>query len=271
MKPKVYLVKKSADFVIPDMRLVDFMVLNFDLVIDPAEADYVLVFGGDGTMIRHGIRKFWQITNYLGRELIFTGMNYGHVGFLLNDPPSIGILKEIIEEKVKTHHPRLLEATLYDKSGEIIGKANAVNDFWFERSTKETAKIRVTVEGKVYRERLVCDGMIVASPIGSTAYNLAAKGPALPLEAELMVLTGICPSPYSNWGNAILPPNTVVILEALETDFAPVRFLMDGDEIHQVAKAVISLSQQTVTIAFAESQDFRQRVLRLQIREPIKE
>jgi NAD+ kinase len=245
------------------------MALNFELVKNPSQAEYVFVFGGDGRMIKT-VRTYWDAETSNGGSLKFFGLNYGHVGFLLNEP-DIGVFEELLAGKIVPVEARLLHAFLYDKGGSLVSEEYALNDFYFERATKETAKIRVAVNGTIYRERLVCDGMIVASPVGSTAYNAAAKGPILPISANTMVLTGICPSIFANWHNAILPEDAKVILEAVETKESPIRFLAEGAEVPDVVRVEIELSLETVTLVFAKSQDFNKKNLRLQLREAIKE
>lgn len=267
---KIFLVmREGLDLGPPFLPLMRFIHEKFELMDRPEKAEFLLVLGGDGTMIK-AVREFREPTLSGNNWPKFFGINFGHVGFLLNDP-DVQTLEELVNGKVNLIRARLLHARLYGKNGKLLSTEYALNDFYFERASKETARIRVTVNGTVYRSRLICDGMIVASPVGSTAYNAAARGPILPIDNNAMVLTSICPALFGNWHNAILPQGTKVVLEALETERNPVRFLSEGVEVPDVIRAEIGLSEEFMTLAFAQSQDFRQKVLRLQLRESLKE
>ena len=268
MKPKIFWVKRE-DLPMSRIWFMDYLAKKFELVEDPQKAEFIIVLGGDGTMIK-AVREFWEPTLAGDDWPKFFGINFGHVGFLLNDP-NVQSLEELANGKVNLIRARLLHAHLYGKNGKLLSTEYALNDFYFERASKETAKVRVTVNDTVYRNRLICDGMIVASPVGSTAYNAAARGSILPIDNNAMVLTSICPALFGNWHNAILPQGTKVVLEALETERNPVRFLAEGVEVPNVVRAEIGLSEKFATLAFAQSQDFRQKVLRLQLRESLKE
>jgi NAD+ kinase len=269
MKKIFLILREGLDLGPSFVPFMKFIHENFELTDNSEDADYHMVLGGDGTMIK-AVRQFWEPILSDNDWPKFFGINFGHVGFLLNDP-EVEVLKELAEDKIHLIHARLLHARLFGKNGDLVSTEYALNDFYFERSSKETAKIRVTVNGVVYRQRLICDGMIVASPVGSTAYNAAARGPILPIEANTMVLTGICPAIYANWHNAILPPDATVVLEVLETDRNPVRFLAEGVEVPNIIRAEIKLSEERAVLVFAQSQDFGRKNLRLQLREPIKE
>ena len=220
------------------------------------EAKAILVFGGDGTMLR-AIRKFWK------RGLPFAGLNFGHVGFLTNESTE-QVLSEIISGQQKTVSVRLLQADLYGKEWEKLGQEIAFNEFYVEKTELlQTAKIRVTVDLRVRFDPLICNGILVSTSAGSTAYNASASGEILPIEAEEMVLTGIAPARLHRWRSSILPKDTQVLLEAVDAEERPVTFVSDNKILLGVAKARIYYSNFSVKLSFAVSQDFREKILNL--------
>lgn len=228
---------------------------KLNIVTDPKKANIVVVLGGDGTMLN-------AINQYYKLKIPFVGFNFGHLGFLLNEAKT-GVLEEILAQKSDTVESNLLEAKLFSHSKKLA-TVLAFNDFYFERQTPQTARIEISVNGTIRFEKLVCDGVIVATPAGSTAYNASAGGKILPADSKQMVLTGICPALFHNWRSAQLARNSSVTLTALDTEHRPVVFMADGREITGVTKAEIKYSLQKVRILFASSQDFREKFLRLQ-------
>jgi len=196
-------------------------------------------------------------------QIPFSGLNYGHIGFLMNRP-DVENLEEILRNEAAVISVNILQAGLYGKTGEYIGKEYAFNDFYFERSTHQTVNIRISVNGKIRFDPLIGDGVIVCTSAGSTAYNASAGGVIMPIGTNSMVLTGICPAVFHYWRTSLLAAESNVILEPIETDKRPVRFVADGLVRTGVAKAKISYSERYVKIAFVGSQDFREKVLNLQ-------
>ena len=256
----VFLITK--DGIRPDDTLIGWINERFKVVEkqNVPDTEGILVVGGDGTML-HAVQE------HSGWGKPFFGLNRGTVGFLMSDPTEEA-LDQIAQGEVEVIRPKLLQAVLYGQNGESLGMLTPFNDFYVERTGEETAKIRVTIDGKVRFDPLISDGIIVCAPAGSTAYNAAAGGQVLPLDSRTMVLTGICPMMFHHWRSSILSESTVVILEALETDKRPVRFLADGVKTPvstKVAKAVVRMSGAEVQIGFAASQNFREKVLNLQL------
>jgi len=249
---KAYLIKGLPDSEIAP-EISEYIEKKFKIVRDPASAKFLIVFGGDGTMLKN-IRLYREL------NLPFFGLNYGHVGFLLN-APTTATLDDLLHNRLTVISSQMLQAVLYDKNGEKIGTEFAFNDFYFERSTLATAKIRVSVNSKVRFDPLICDGAIVASAAGSTAYNAAAGGIILPIGDNSMVLTGICPAVFHRWRSIQLDAESKIILEAMDFNKRPVRFLVDKMEIENVVKAEIGYSDKTVRLLFANSQDFREKRL----------
>lgn len=222
-----------------------------------ADAD-ILVIGGDGTMLH-------TVQNHARSDRPFFGLNRGHIGFLMNEPTE-NVLDEIMQGRVEIIRLRLLQADLFDQSGEGLGMRTPFNDLYVERSSVATAKIRITIDGEVHFDPLISDGVIVCTPAGSTAYTAAAGGQVIPLDSRAMVLTGICPMMFHHWRSSILSESTVITLEALQTNERPVRFLADGIETPvSTTKAVVRMSSDEVQLGFAASQHFRRKVVNLQL------
>jgi NAD+ kinase len=246
---------------IPDQDpIVRFIRKRFTVIDDPFGCEMVLVLGGDGSMLK-------AIRTYQECGTIFTGLNYGHIGFLMNTA-CIETLQEILQNQLSVISVNILQADLYDARGKILGKEYAFNDFYFERSTQHTAKIRIWVNGKIRFDPLMGDGVIICTSAGSTAYNASAGGVIMPIGTNSMVLTGISPAVFHYWRTALLAAGSRVTLEPVETDKRPVRFLGDGLVKPGVARAEISYSDRIVRIAFARSGDFREKVLNLQFNTP---
>jgi NAD+ kinase len=248
---KVYLVTKEERF------LKELSFDEFQLVNHPEEAKGIFVLGGDGTMLS-------TVGKYHSYRVPFFGFNFGHVGFLMNEH-SKKVLAEIAEGNFHLIEQRLLEGEVFDSKGKLITKLIAFNDFRFERASLKIIRIRVSVNDKIRFDPLSADGALVCTPAGSTAYNASAGGEILPLEAQALVLTGISPSIYHHWRSSILPFEAKILLEVLDVEERPVRLIADGGEIKDGIKIRIQYSDLKVHIGFAQSQDFREKVLRLQL------
>jgi NAD+ kinase len=228
----------------------------FTLADGPESAELLLVLGGDGAMLR-AIRRY-------GRHRIpFAGLNYGHVGFLMNKA-ALDTLREFSQRNFVVISVVLLQAQLFDAAGRLMGNEYAFNDFYFERATSQAAQIRVTVNGKTRFNPLVGDGVILCSSAGSTAYNAAAGGVILPIGTNGMVLTGICPAVFHHWRSSLLASEAVVVFESMQTDKRPARFIADGVAKPNVVRAEMRYSHRKVQVAFAGSQDYREKVMNLQ-------
>lgn len=228
-----------------------------DLIVEDIDkASCILVFGGDGTMLR-AIRKFWK------NGLPFAGFNFGHVGFLVNEPKE-QVLEEIVSGSQQIISVKLLSAQLYDNQWKKLGEETAFNEFYVEKTQLlQTAKIKVTVDGRVRFDPLICNGVLVCTQAGSTAYNASAGGEILPIEAQAMVLTGIDPAMFHRWKSSILPRNAKVLLEVVDAEKRPAMFVSDNKLLPGVAKADICYSDFEVRLVFAKSQDFREKSLML--------
>lgn len=251
---KVYLVTKKG--LARNTPLLQKIRERCAIVRNPKAAEAIFVLGGDGTM-------FHAIRTYRTHDLPFFGFNFGHVGFLMNDPSDI-ILTEIIEGRTQFIDAHMLKADLFDVNDEKIKSELAFNDFYFERTSTQTANIRIKIDGEIYFDPLICDGVIVSTAAGSTAYNASARGEIIPIGTNSMILTGICPMRFYKWHSAQLSYDAHVSLEAIDIKKRPVRFLADGVHIRKVVRAQISYSTEFVQMGFAISQNFREKVMGLQ-------
>ncbi len=164
-------------------------------------------------------------------------MNRGTVGFLMNDWRLDRLPERIASAKAIRVAPLEMEATTV--SGETFTHA-AINEVSLLRETRQTAKIEISVNGRVVLPELACDGVLVATPAGSTAYNLSAHGPILPLQAKMLALTPISPFRPRRWSGAILPDDTAVCFRVLEADNRPVSAVADQFEVRDVCTVEVS-------------------------------
>ncbi|MDA4843886.1 NAD kinase [Hoeflea poritis] len=196
---------------------------------DPEQADVVVALGGDGFMLQ-------TLHDTMDSGKLIYGMNQGSVGFLLNEYREDG-LRERIQAAVE-HHIHPLEMTATDSDGNSI-HAYAINEVSLLRQSYQAAKLRVLVDDRVRLEELICDGLMVATPAGSTAYNLSAHGPILPLEAPLLALTPVSPFRPRRWRGALLPNRVTVEIDVLESGKRPVNAVADHTEVKSVQRVVV--------------------------------
>lgn len=246
----------TLKFIAAKEKIVNDLRLLGSLVTHPSQADLILVLGGDGTMLK-------AIRRYRVNNIPFCGLNFGHIGFLLNEAKP-NALKKIIADQLHYLSVPLLQATYFDQRDKNLGQTFAFNDVYLERASTNTAKIKVQVDKKIHFNPLTADGIIICTPAGSTGYNASAGGVMLPIEANALLLTGICPAIWHNWQSSVISPKSKVTIEAIELNKRPVRLVADGDEIPHAIKAKISISDQFVKMAFITNQDFHKKVLKLQ-------
>jgi NAD+ kinase len=189
------------------------------------EAEIVVALGGDGFMLAtlHAIE---------GRELPVYGMNRGTVGFLMNAYAEDGLPARLAAAERTVINPLRMRAA--PRAGGVE-EALAINEVSLLRAGPQAAKLRVLVDGRLRMEELVCDGALVATPAGSTAYNYSAHGPILPIGAEVLALTAIAPYRPRRWRGALLPKTALVRIEVIEPDKRPVRADADARSVEDVA------------------------------------
>ncbi|MCI0736689.1 MAG: NAD kinase, partial [Beijerinckiaceae bacterium] len=176
--------------------------------IDPESADVVVALGGDGLMLQ-------TLHRFMGKNKPIYGMKQGSVGFLMNEFHGPDLEERLDQAEASIVHPLLMEATTL--LGKTV-KARAINEVSILRQSYQAAKMRISLDGKERLGELIADGLIVATPVGSTAYNLSAHGPILPLDATLLPLTPIAAFRPRRWRGALLPDTAHVTIDILEAE-----------------------------------------------------
>jgi NAD+ kinase len=194
-----------------------------------SEAEVIVALGGDGFML-HTLHE----TLHLKRPVY--GMNRGTVGFLMNEFAEDGLPERLCAAETHVIHPLKMTATTVHG---LTAEALAFNEVSLLRSTYQASRLRISVDGRERMPLLVCDGIIVATPVGSTAYNLSAHGPILPLEAEMMALTPVAAFRPRRWRGALLPRTAQVEIEILDSDRRPVLAVADSTEVRHVARVTV--------------------------------
>jgi len=199
------------------------------------EADTIVALGGDGHMLQilHDMLEQGNIRPVYG-------MNLGTVGFLMNQWRTEALLERLKKAKSFTVNP--LQATITTVDGKIHNLP-AINEVSLLRETRQTARISIFVNERKAINRLICDGVLVATPAGSTAYNLSANGPILPLDSSLLALTPISPFRPRRWKGAILPDRYSIRLDIREHDKRPVSAVADQREIRDVSSVEVALDR----------------------------
>ena len=209
----------------------------------PQDADVIVSLGGDGFMLQ----VLHQMLETRAIKPVF-GMNLGTVGFLMNEWRLERLEQRLAAAKPFKVNPLRMHATTID--GEDFSLP-AINEVSLLRETRQTAKIEVSVNNRIVLPELVCDGVLVATPAGSTAYNLSAHGPILPLGSALIALTPISPFRPRRWRGAILPENTRVRFRILDPQKRPVSVVGDQREVRDIASVEIAVDRTTpLTLMF---------------------
>lgn len=220
--------------------------------IAPADADIIVALGGDGFMLQTLHRHM-----ALGKPVY--GMKAGTVGFLMNQFSTQDVMERIASAQASVLKP--LEMVATSESGSSVS-ALAFNEVSLLRQTKQAAKIRVFLNGAERLDELVCDGVLVSTPAGSTAYNLSAHGPILPLDSDVLAMTPISPFRPRRWRGAILRAATEVRLEILDHYKRPVSATADSAEVRDVVEVTIRESRdRTVTLLFDAEHNLEERIL----------
>jgi NAD+ kinase len=222
-----------------------------------AEADVVVALGGDGFLLQ-------TLRDTMSTGKLVYGMNRGTIGFLMNEFRAEGLRERIADALPETIRP--LEMETETDTGEKQS-ALAINEVALWRQSYQTAKIRITIDGKVRLDELHCDGVMVATPAGSTAYNLSAYGPILPLDAPLLALTPVSPFRPRRWRGALLSNRSIVRFDMLEPDKRPVNASADHVEVKSVVSVTVRESQtRTATLLFDPTHSWNERIITEQFR-----
>jgi NAD+ kinase len=215
-------------------------------------AQVIVALGGDGFMLE-------TLHKTLGDGKAIYGMNRGSVGFLMNEYVEDGLLERINAAEKACIHPLAMVAI--DRTRKQH-KALAINEVSLLRQSAQTAKLRISIDGKVRMEELVCDGVLVATPAGSTAYNLSAHGPIIPLDAKVLALTPISAFRPRRWRGALLPHTARVTIEILEAEKRGVSAVADNFEVRNVVEVHIQEDRDSALyMLFDAGRGLEERVL----------
>ena len=219
---------------------------------DPAEADVIVALGGDGLMLK-------TLHDTMRSDLPIYGMHRGTVGFLMNEFSTIDLHARLDAARETVIHPLLMRAT--DVHGEVHVH-HAINEVSLFRQTHQAARLRILIDERERMSELVADGLLVATPAGSTADNLSAQGPILPINAPLLALTPISAFRPRRWRGALLPNTAFVVIEVLEGDKRPVAAVADHDEARDVRRVEI-ISDKTIKMRmlFDPGHSLEERIL----------
>ena len=221
----------------------------------PEDADVIVALGGDGLMLQ-------TLHRTMNAPKPIYGMNRGSVGFLMNEYSERGLRERLAAAKPSIIHPLVMLAR--DVHG-VETTARAINEVSLLRQTYQAAKLRIEVDQHTRLSELIADGVLVATPAGSTAYNLSANGPILPLDAPLMALTPLSPFRPRRWRGALLPDTARVTIEILEADKRPVAAAADHFEIRSVTRVEMAMDRATSLILLHDpGHSLDERILREQ-------
>ena len=215
-------------------------------------AQVIVVLGGDGFMLQ-------TLHEYMKMKLPFYGINCGSVGFLMNQNSLDDLPERLAQSRPSTLYPLHMYAK---RTKGKITQALAFNEVSMFRQGRQAAKIRVSIDHVVRLKELICDGILVATPAGSTAYNFSAGGPIIPLGANVMALTPLVPFRPRRWRGALLPNTAFVVIEVLEGDKRPVAAVADHYEVRDVRRVEV-LSDRTISMRmlFDPGHSLEERIL----------
>lgn len=220
--------------------------------VSPQEADVVVALGGDGFMLE-------CLHASIEHPKPIYGMNRGSVGFLMNEYVEDNLPQRIRAAERSVIHPlRMRALDVHRKAHQAL----AINEVSLLRQTRQTAKLRISIDGKTRMQELQCDGAMVATPAGSTAYNLSAHGPIIPLDAKVLALTPISAFRPRRWRGALLDHNAKVGFQVLEADKRPVSAVADNFEVRDVVEVSVSEDRGVrLTMLFDAGRSLEERML----------
>ncbi len=223
--------------------------------VEPVDADIIVALGGDGFMLQ-------ALHRFMGAGKPIYGMNRGSVGFLMNDFSVFNLEGRLAVAVASIVHPLLMEAV--NREG-AVSRARAINEVSLLRQSYQAAKMRISIDGKERLDLLAGDGVLVATPVGSTAYNLSAHGPILPLDAPMLALTPISAFRPRGWRGALLPDQAKVTIDILEPEKRPVAAVADHFELRDVHQVVVAMDHATDLVLLHDpGHSLNERILREQ-------
>ena len=219
------------------------------------DCDVIVALGGDGFLLH-------CLHDYLDKNTPIYGMNRGTVGFLMNAYDADDLPAKIAGAQAETLHPLTMSATSVDGN---VTHALAFNEVSLLRSSRQSAKLRILVNGKPHLDELICDGVLVATPAGSTAYNLSVHGPVVPLGTDLVALTSISAFRPRRWRGALLPSSSEITIENIDPKKRPISGSSDHTEVNDITSITISQHPtQSVEVLFDKDHSLNERILREQ-------
>ncbi|MEO1722938.1 MAG: NAD kinase [Pseudomonadota bacterium] len=227
--------------------------------VAPGEADAIVALGGDGFMLQ-------TLHENMGSGTPVYGMNRGTVGFLMNGFASEGLRERLTAARMVEINPlRMVTQGAAPGGIEDRREALAINEVALLRETRQAARIRVLVDDEEMLADLTCDGVMVATPAGSTAYNFSAHGPIVPIRARLLALTPVAVFRPRRWRGALLPYEAHVRFEILEQDKRPVSATADHTEVRDVASVDVSLAEDiALRLLYDPGHSLEERIVREQ-------
>ena len=215
----------------------------------------IVALGGDGLMLQT-LHKFMNS----GKPIY--GMHRGTVGFLMNDFSLDGLSERLAAAHITVIHPLVMRAR--DAQGRTH-EHRAINEVSLFRQSAQAAHLRILIDGKERLAELIADGVLVATPAGSTAYNLSVQGPIIPINAPMLALTPISPFRPRRWRGALLPDKAKVTIEVLDADKRPVAAVADHDEVRSVRSVDVSMDHScSINMLFDPGHNLDERILREQ-------
>ena len=236
----------------PEAREAKHEICHRHTTVPVAEADVLVALGGDGFLLQ-------TLHDCIANGRPIFGMNKGTVGFLMNEFHAEDLPERLAKAESITVHPLRMRATGPD--GEVA-EHHAINEVSLLRETRQAAKIRIAIDGRVRMAELICDGVLVATPAGSTAYNLSAHGPIVPLGAEVLALTPISAFRPRRWRGALLPHNAQITLTVLDSVKRPVSAVADMREVRDVQEVSIEEDRSVdLKLLFDPEHNLAERIL----------
>ncbi len=223
--------------------------------IDPQAADVIVALGGDGLMLQ-------TLHRFMNSGKPIYGMHRGTVGFLMNEFAEEKLKERLAAAQIAVIHPLLMRAR--DVDGKMH-ESYAINEVSLFRQSYQAARLRILIDGQERLPELVADGVLVSTPAGSTAYNLSAQGPIIPINAPLLALTPISPFRPRRWRGALLPDTAQVTIDALEADKRPVAAVADHAEVRSVHTVNVHMDHGiSMHMLFDPGHSLDERILREQ-------
>lgn len=239
-----------------DLAAIHFHELSAEFkFVPPSESDVILALGGDGLMLQ-------ALHNHMHLNKPIYGMHCGTIGFLMNEYSKEMLAERILSADSFVLHPIAMKAMTTEGK---VEHALAFNEVALIRGSAQSANIRVSVDGVVRLEKYMGDGLIVSTAAGSTAYNLSAHGPIIPLGSKLLALTPVSPFRPRRWKGALLPHTTVITIENLDPKKRPLLTTADSKDIYNVVSVTVREDQSySVQMLFDKHHSLEERIIKEQ-------